>query len=231
MITIADRVDRVTARIEDACTRAGRSVDDVTLVAVSKTFPVSAILEAIRAGVHHFGENKAQDFAAKFDEIAVTDAGPIYWHFVGHLQRNKAKLVVGRSDLFHALDSARLAAAIQKIGVENEQTVDCLAQLNVSDEPAKFGLSPDELPAFLDEIGGMDRIRLRGLMTLAEYTDDTRRLSAQFKLLRKSKVVLDASGHQDADILSMGMSNDFELAIEQGATHVRVGSAIFGPRN
>jgi len=228
MITITESVARITDRIEGACRRAGRAVDEVTLVAVSKTFPPESILEAIEAGLTHFGESKAQEFAEKVDAITV---GHLNWHFVGHLQRNKAKLVVGRSDLFHALDSLRLARAIQAVAERADVIVECLAQVNVSGEASKFGVEPGELSFLLDEVSGLDRIRIRGLMTLASETDNSEEVKGQFELLSKCRDEAVANGHSLVSNLSMGMSGDFEVAIEAGATHVRVGSGIFGPRS
>jgi pyridoxal phosphate enzyme (YggS family) len=229
MTAISDRFAAVRDRVAEAARRSGRLESDITVVAISKTFPIEAVVEAFEAGVRHFGENKAQEFAEKVE--ALRDVGQLQWHFVGHLQRNKAKLVVGRATLFHALDSYRLAEAIQsaaeRAGIDS---VDCLMQVNVSGEETKFGVDPEQLAELADSIVALDRVRIRGLMTLAEPTQDETVLKGQFGLLRRLHESLPDHGFRDAEILSMGMSGDYELAIEEGATHVRIGSAIFGPR-
>ncbi len=229
MTDVRERLLRVRDRIESAARRSGRSSDEITLVAVSKTFPVEAIVRAAEAGVTDFGENKAQEFAEKVD--ALTGAETVRWHFVGHLQRNKAKLVVGRAILFHGLDSARLARAIQLAARRSGTCMDCLIQINVSDEESKFGIYPADLPRLADELSDINELKIRGLMTLASPNSDPNVVRSEFRLMSRLRDSLPGCGLTDARILSMGMSGDFEIAIEEGATHVRIGSAIFGPRS
>lgn len=228
MSRVAERVVEVRERIEDAARRSGRSADEITLVAISKTFSIDMILEALEAGIRDIGENQAQEFAQKAEELSGHD--DLNWHFVGHLQRNKAQLVVGRAKLFHALDSERLARRIQKLADREEIDVDCLIQVNVSGEESKFGIEPDDLPQLVEAAVALPRVSIRGLMTLASLTPDKDIVRREFAHLRELHETLPGLGIDRADILSMGMSGDFEIAIEEGATHARVGSAIFGPR-
>jgi pyridoxal phosphate enzyme (YggS family) len=228
MSEIADRIGDVRDRIEQAAARSGREADEVVLVAISKTFPESAIREAAVSGITDFGENKAQEFEQKAEEL--DDLESIIWHFVGHLQRNKAQVVVGRTQLIHSLDSARLARRIQTLADRIDWQADCLIQVNVSDEDTKFGIAPSDLPGLVETIRPLDKIRVRGLMTLASPTEDEAVLRREFGALRELGSRLSGLGIEGAPILSMGMSGDFEIAIEEGATHVRIGSAIFGPR-
>jgi len=232
-IYITERLDAVNERIALACQRAGRSVAEVTLVAVSKTFPLHVIEEGIDAGLQHFGENRMQDLVQKASEIpGKRKNGSIEWHMIGHLQRNKVKDMIEHSDLFHALDSVRLAREIQKRTVGQDRNISCLIQVNVSDESSKFGLNPGNLVQFIDEISDCDRVQIKGLMTLAAPTADLEEVRPQFRLLFDlfDRCRLTEKGNIRMDLLSMGMSDDFEVAIEEGATHIRVGSAIFGPR-
>jgi len=228
MTDVRERLSLVRDRIEEAARRSGRKPDEITLVAVSKTFPIETIVDAAQAGVTDFGENKAQEFAAKVDALSGPEA--IRWHFVGHLQRNKAKLVVGRATLFHGLDSARLARAIEVAAERSGTCMDCLIQINISDEESKFGIMPADLPRLADDLSDVKGLRVRGLMTMASPNPDPNVVRSEFRLMRRLRDSLSSYGLKDARILSMGMSGDFEIAIEEGATHVRIGSAIFGSR-
>jgi PLP dependent protein len=229
---IQENVDRIRERIAAACSRSGRSQDDVTLVAVSKTFPIEAVEAAREAGITHFAENRVQDFIAKTDSIpGRVEGGDVAWHMVGHLQRNKAKDVVARADFFDALDSIRLATEIDKRAEAAGRVMPCLVQVNVSGEESKFGFEPEEFESVLDQLEEMESIKVLGLMTLAAPADDPEEVRPQFALLRtlleKGKA---RPSFASMNALSMGMSGDFEVAIEEGATHVRIGSAVFGER-
>jgi pyridoxal phosphate enzyme (YggS family) len=229
MTGVSDRLADVRDRVAAAARRSGRRPEEVTIVGVSKTFSPDRIVEAAEAGLADFGENKAQEFAQKVE--ALENLPDLRWHFVGHLQRNKVKLVIGKAALFHALDSLRLAKEIEKVAARLAvDPVDCLIQVNVSEEETKFGVHQKTLASLAEAVAGFDRLRIRGLMTLAEPTSDRSVLHRQFGLLRSLGEQLEAWGHPDADVLSMGMSGDFEIAIEEGATIVRIGSSIFGPR-
>lgn len=231
---IQERLERVRERIERACQRAGRRADEVTLVGVSKTFPVEAVLAARAGGLRDFGENKVQELLEKVERVPGQRAGgDVVWHMIGHLQRNKAKDVVAVADLFHALDSRRLARELDKRSRAEGRVLSCLLQVNVSGEESKFGLPPEEFDAFLDEAAAWEHLRIRGLMTLASPADDPEDVRGEFRRLRG--LFERAAGSPvpgvAMEMLSMGMSGDFEVAIEEGATHVRVGSAIFGERS
>ncbi|MDX1429807.1 MAG: YggS family pyridoxal phosphate-dependent enzyme [Rhodothermales bacterium] len=228
---IRRNVEVLFERVRLACERAGRDSREVTVVAVSKNFSLGDIRFAFEAGVRHFGENRVQELVQKVDlwSDRYPNGVPV-WHMVGHLQRNKAKEIIGRCGLFHALDSERLAEALSARAESKETVVPCLVQVNVSGEDSKFGFSPDEAvqaASALAQYGGM---KVRGLMTLAHPSTDPEAVRPEFAKLRdlfeRIRSVLGAQFH----VLSMGMSGDFEVAIEEGATHIRVGTAIFGER-
>ncbi len=231
---IAANIADARQRIADACKRAGRSPDDVTLVAVTKTHPMEYIQAAIAAGIHDLGENKVQELQQKADELPGAErGGDVRWHYIGHLQSKKSKDILGRASVFHALDSLSLADTIQKRAERDEIAgLDCFVQVNVSGEASKYGLEPDEVHAFVASLHDHDRLRIRGLMTLAAWADDPESVRPQFALLRRLAQTFPQADHPDADLsgLSMGMSGDFEIAVEEGATHVRLGSTLFGAR-
>lgn len=231
---IAKRLDEVYDRIEQACARAGRSSDDITLVAVTKTFTLEAIRHAQSLGLQDFGENKVQEMVAKAEEEpGELNGGGLRWHMIGHLQRNKAKDVIAHADLFHALDSPRLAKELDKRARKADRTMPCLVQVNVSGEDSKYGIHPDETHDYLDSLQKYEHLHILGLMTLAEPTEDPEDVRPQFRQMRMLAEQYDASDNPRVEMryLSMGMSGDFEVAIEEGATHLRLGTALFGPRN
>lgn len=217
--------------MEQAAEHAGRSAEDVHLIAVSKTFPEEAILDVAAMGQRAFGENKVQELVRKVEALGKgTDEHPLEWHHIGHLQRNKAKEIVGRVTLFHALDSRRLANELQKRLLAIDETLDCLVQVNVSGEDSKFGLDPESLDVLMDELQAFDSLRIRGLMTLASPANDPEDVRPEMSRLRELSESIADRCVGKSPLLSMGMSGDFEVAIEEGATHVRIGSAIFGTR-
>lgn len=220
---VAGRVSEVRGRIEAARSRGGRG-QDVTLVAVTKTHGPEAVLAAFSAGVTDVGENKVQEAEAKMDVVTV----PVRWHLIGHLQRNKARSAT-RFDLVHSMDSERLAQALNTAAQAAGRRQDVLVQVNVSGETSKGGLSPVDLPALADRLHGMESLRVCGVMTMAPFDADEMVLRAVFGGARAAQERLRAAGHP-AVHLSMGMSGDFELAIEEGATHVRLGTILFGDR-
>ncbi|MEM9665641.1 MAG: YggS family pyridoxal phosphate-dependent enzyme [Bacteroidota bacterium] len=231
--TIRAAADEVHERIERACQRAGRRSDEVTLIAVSKTFPLARIEAAMEAGLHHFGENKVQELTAKAEQRpGWYGGGEVVWHMVGHLQRNKAKDVVACADLFHALDSPRLAKELDKRAAAEGRVFPCYAQVNVSGEESKYGVSPEALTPLLDRVAAYEHLRVIGLMTLAAPGLDAAALRHQFALLRRLRDGYDSRSNPQVDLhdLSMGMSGDYEVAIEEGATHIRLGTALFGQR-
>jgi pyridoxal phosphate enzyme (YggS family) len=234
---IRHRADEARARIAAACERAGREPGAVRLVAVSKTFPLDVVRAGIEAGLTDFGENRVQELEEKAGAIpGALNGGAIRWHLIGPLQRNKAKKTLEHADCFHALDSDRLAKELDKRAAEVERVFPCFVQVNVSDEDTKSGLAPTDVHAFLDRFAAFDHLRIVGLMTLAApvETDDELEtvVRPQFRRLRTLAETYDASANPRVDLrrLSMGMSGDFEVAVEEGATDVRLGSALFGER-
>jgi hypothetical protein len=221
--TIADRLAAVRARISAACARAGRSAADVALVAVSKTHPPEAVRTAHAAGQRLFGENYAQEMVAKAEALAGTCE--LFWHFIGHLQRNKATDVVPIARCVETVDSIRLAETLARHAEKRDAPLDVLIQVNIAREPQKSGCAPEELDGLVARIRGLPSLALRGLMTIPPHDDDPERARPYFRALRK---LAEAHGLRE---LSMGMSHDLEVAIEEGATIVRVGTAIFGSRS
>ncbi|MFV0492909.1 MAG: YggS family pyridoxal phosphate-dependent enzyme [Pseudorhodobacter sp.] len=224
--TFRDNLAAVERRIAQACTRAGRARSEVRLQPITKTVPAHILRLAHAAGVRSFGENKIQEAAGKHEALPDLD---IHWSIVGHLQTNKAKYLARFADEFHALDSLRLAEALHKRLEREERTLDVYVQVNTSGEESKFGLHPDMLLPFVETLGRFPRLRPKGLMTLALFSSDMDKVRPCFELLRDLRdkavtVVPTLAG------LSMGMSGDYELAIAEGATVVRVGQAIFGIR-
>ena len=220
----------VRARIVAACRISGREPDDVRLLPVSKTVDEARIRMAYAAGCRWLGENKAQEAYAKWEAMA--DLKDLRWSAIGHLQTNKAKLVAQFASEFQALDSLRVAAALDRRLQILGRELDVLVQVNSSGEPSKYGLPPDEVLPFLQELPAFGALRVRGLMTLAALSDDTARIRECFVRMRRlrERVVQDAPQTADIRELSMGMSGDYTLAVEEGATVVRVGQAIFGAR-
>jgi PLP dependent protein len=227
-------MDRIRERIAQACQRAGRSSSDVTLIGVTKTFPLDIVTAAQAVGLHDFGENKVQELVEKAQTVpGRTQGGDVTWHMIGHLQRNKARDAVRYADVFHGLGSFRLAEELEKRAALENRVLPCLVQVNVSGEASKSGTAPDQTHDLLDRLGAFPHLELRGLMTIAEPAADPEYVRPQFRLLRTLfdtyRPVEDRSSVWQW--LSMGMSDDFEVAVEEGATHVRIGSALFGVRS
>lgn len=224
MIDVAANVARVGERIAAAARRGGRRPEDVTLVAVTKGVDASQILEAVAAGVQDLGENRVQEAASK---AAAVSAGA-RWHLVGHLQRNKVRQAVALFTVIHSLDGARLAADVSRRAAA---PVDVLLQVNVAGEAQKFGVPPEEAPTVLRAIAGLPALHVVGLMTIAPLSGDPEETRPVFGRLRGLRDDLEALGIAGVTLphLSMGMSGDFEIAVEEGATMVRIGRAIFSP--
>ena len=231
--TVADlrhNLAAVQARITAACARVGRDPATVRLLPVSKTIDAARIRMVHAAGCHFLGENKVQEAHAKWESMA--DLGDLRWSVIGHLQTNKAKLVASFASEFQALDSLRLAAALDRRLQAEGRSLDVFVQVNSSGEASKYGLPPGEVGAFLHGLPAFSSLRVRGLMTLAALSADAARVRACFVLMRslRDRLREDAPAGVEMEALSMGMSGDFEVAIEEGATVVRVGQAIFGAR-
>jgi len=225
---IKARLNGVHERIEIAASRTGRASSEITLVAVAKTVPVEVIEEAIELGVTNIGENRIQEASAKFDKIGKK----VTWHMVGHLQSNKVKRALEIFDLIQSIDSLKLAEAVSERSVASGRVTDVLLEVNTSGEETKFGFEPDELVAGAEQIGALEGIRLKGLMTVGPLVERPEQARGAFVLLRELGQRVSSLGVLSTDkcALSMGMSGDFEIAIEEGSTMVRVGTAIFGER-
>jgi pyridoxal phosphate enzyme (YggS family) len=219
---LADIRDSIAA----AAARAGRSESDVELVAVSKTFPAEAVREAWDAGQKLFGESRVQEAVAKISTLP----GALRWHFIGHLQKNKVRRALPLFELFHGVDSLELARDIDRIAAEEGAFPRVLLEVNVAGEATKFGFRPDALERDLDALLALPRLQVEGLMTIAPYADEPEHSRPFFRELRELRDRLAARSGAPLTTLSMGMSGDFEVAIEEGATLVRVGTAIFGSR-
>lgn len=224
--TLEQRWNRVRDRVAEACRSAGRDPAEVRILPVSKTFGPPVIRDAVTLGLHRFGENKVQEIRDKAEPLA--DCA-IDWVMIGHLQTNKANLVARLASEVQSLDRPKLAAALDRRLQREGRAIDVLVQVKTSDEPSKYGLPPEQLPAFLEQLGEYPSLRVRGLMTLAVHTADPDTVRGCFRRLRELRDRAAADGH-DLPELSMGMSGDFPLAIAEGATQVRIGTAIFGPR-
>lgn len=226
---IRDNLKNVQERIRAAALRAGRSPEDVTLIAVSKTKPVEMIQEIYDAGIREFGENKVQEISAK-KPVLPSD---INWHMIGHLQRNKVRAVIDKVCMIHSVDSIRLAQAISEEAVKKNITVSILLEVNMAEEETKFGFKPLETEEALINIAKLPGIMVRGLMTSAPFVSNPEDNRQYFRSMKQLCVDLKAKNidNTSMEYLSMGMTNDFEVAVEEGATHVRVGTAIFGERN
>lgn len=223
---IAGRLALVRQRIEAAAARSGRPASAVTLVAITKTVPVEAIRGALAAGAKTLGENRVQEAREK---IAALPAAA-EWHLVGHLQTNKARLAVGLFDRIHSLDSIRLATELDRLGADTGRRVRCLVQVNVAGEVQKNGAAEDEVRPLLEVVSRLPHVTVEGLMAIPPFLSDPEAVRPFFRRLRLLRDALAADGFSLPD-LSMGMTNDFEVAIEEGATLVRIGTAIFGPRD
>src|SRR5918998_1973996 len=220
---LSARVGEVRERIRAAVTRGGHR-QDVGIVAVTKTHGPEAAQAAWDAGLRDVGENKVQEAVGKMEQVSV----PVRWHLIGHLQRNKVKHA-DRFTLLHSVDSARLADAVHEIGVARGRAVDALLQVNVAGESTKGGWAPGAVRPEAERLAGMAGLRVCGVMTMAPFTEDEAVLRASFAGAREARDVLAEVGHP-ATVLSMGMSNDYEIAVEEGATLVRLGTILFGAR-
>lgn len=226
---ICENLIQTHKNIEDACGRAGRSPGDVSLIAVSKTKPVELLMEAYEAGVRDFGENKVQELVDKFDALP----GDIRWHMIGHLQRNKVKYLIGKVHLIHSVDSLRLAREIQKEAQKRQTEVDILIEVNVAQEESKFGSTVEETLQLIQDIAVLPAVHIRGLMTVAPFVDNPEENRRIFANLRQLAVDIMRKNIDNVsmNVLSMGMTGDYQVAVEEGATCVRVGTGIFGERN
>ena len=226
---LADKLNLVKKNIEEACDTAGRSPQEVTLIAVSKTKPVEMLKEAYDAGARVFGENKVQEIVDKYDQMP----SDVKWHMIGHLQRNKVKYIVDKVAMIHSVDSLRLAETIEKEAAKKAVIVPILIEVNVAQEESKFGLKVEEVLPLIEEISSYSHIQVKGLMTIAPFVENSEENRLVFRNLRNLSVDIAAKKFNNVtmNVLSMGMTGDYEVAIEEGATMVRVGTGIFGERD
>ena len=229
MSEIKENLKRVEERIQKACARSGRLRESVELIAVSKTKPASMVLEMYDLGQRAFGENRPQEIRDK-SAICPED---IRWHMIGHLQKNKLRYVVGKTALIHSVDTWELAEAIQAEAEKRETEVPVLLEVNVAEEDTKFGLRAEDTPDLAVKIAGLPRVHIQGLMTVAPFVSDPEENRSVFRKLRQLSVDIARQNIDNVsmNVLSMGMTNDFEIAIEEGATCIRVGTALFGARD
>ena len=225
---IKENLITVEEKIRKACERSGRNRDEVTLIAVSKTKPVEMIWEAMDSHIVTFGENKVQELLEKQEQILE----PLDWHLIGHLQRNKVRQIVGRVKRIHSVDSLRLAKQIQADFEKRGELAHILIEVNMAKEESKFGLMPEETEDVIREIAGFPNIKIHGLMTIAPFVENSEENRIHFRNLHKLLVDINHKNidNVNMDELSMGMTGDYEVAIEEGATYVRVGTGIFGDR-
>ena len=226
---LKDQLQEVEKRIQAACDRAGRKREEVTLIAVSKTKPVETLQEAYDLGVRIFGENKVQELTAKYEALPKD----IHWHMIGHLQTNKVKYIIDKAELIHSVDSLKLAETIEKEAAKHDLIADILVEVNVAEEESKFGMKMEEVIPFVEKVSAFPHVRVRGLMTIAPFVEDPKENRSIFADLHKLYIDIKNKNHDNdtVSVLSMGMTNDYEVAIEEGATMVRVGTGIFGARN
>lgn len=227
---LRENLKQVEEKIQAACERAGRDRSEVTLIAVSKTKPVEMLQEVYDAGIRHFGENKVQELCDKIEKMPAD----MKWHMIGHLQRNKVKYIVGNNvALIHSVDSCRLAEEINIQAKKKQVIVPILVEVNIAEEESKFGISAEDAIQLVGQIAALENVRIKGLMTIAPYVVDAEENRPYFQRIKQLSVDIRNKNIDNVsmEILSMGMTGDYEVAIEEGATMVRVGTGIFGERN
>jgi pyridoxal phosphate enzyme (YggS family) len=226
---ISDNINSIREKISRACARAGRSSSEITLLAVGKTFPSPAVREAVEAGVADIGENYVQELLSKRRDLSGSD---VRWHFIGHLQSNKVKNVAPWIHMIHAVDSTALAIEIDRRAAKAGRVIECLLEVNTTGEHTKFGVAPGEVTALVRSLASCDNISLGGLMTIGPFLPDPEGSRPMFRQLRelKDEIISLAQANVTMRHLSMGMTGDFEVAIDEGATLVRIGTGVFGPR-
>lgn len=226
---LKENLTKVEENIQKACDKAGRKRSEVTLIAVSKTKPVEMLQEIYNEGIREFGENKVQEMCEKM-ELMPQD---IKWNMIGHLQTNKVKYIIGKTSLIHSVDSLKLAEEIQKQAVKHDVTADILVEVNIANEESKFGISKDETIRMVRDIAKLDHLKIKGLMTIAPFVENPEDNRLYFREIKQLSVDINNQNIDNVsmDVLSMGMTGDYMVAIEEGATMVRVGTGIFGERN
>lgn len=226
---LCENLKKIEDNVDAACRKAGRSRDEVTLIAVSKTKPVEMLSTIYNQGIRDFGENKVQEMCDKMEQLP----SDIRWHMIGHLQTNKVKYIVGHTTLIHSVDSLHLAKEIEKQAEKKDVTVDILVEVNIAEEESKFGIHKEETYELVRQIAALPHVHICGLMTIAPYVENPEDNRMYFRGIRQLSVDIAEQNidNVDMDVLSMGMTGDYMVAIEEGATMVRVGTGIFGERN
>ncbi|MFJ7933064.1 YggS family pyridoxal phosphate-dependent enzyme [Sporosarcina sp. NPDC096371] len=223
MYNLQQRIEKIEYDIQETCDRIGRDRSDITVIAVTKEVSVARASELLEAGFEHLGENRPEVLLEKQETI---QSGAV-WHFIGNIQSRKVKDIINQIDYLHSIDRISVAKEIQK---RADQPIDCFVQVNVSGEASKSGVTPAELNLFIEQAGAYDKVRIVGLMTMAPFTEDKDLIRSVFRSLRelRDEIAIQELPHAPCTQLSMGMSNDFIIAIEEGATHVRIGTALVG---
>ena len=226
---VRENYEYIRKQVEDTAIQCGRNPNDITLIAVSKTKPLSEIEELVDIGVTEFAENKVQELCDKYENVST----PVHFHLIGHLQTNKVKYVVDKTCLIHSVDSIKLVKEIQKEAVKKNCIAQVLVEVNVAEEESKFGLKMDEVLPFIQETATYSNVHINGLMTIAPFVENPEENRKHFRSLKQLSLDIISKNidNIDMNVLSMGMTNDYKVAIEEGATMVRVGTAIFGARN
>ena len=225
---IKEQLYSVEQNIQTACDKVGRSRNEITLIAVSKTKPLNMLQEVYDLNIRHFGENKVQELCDKYEQLPKD----ISWHMIGHLQTNKVKYLIGKTSLIHSVDSLKLALEIEKQAAKSDVIMDILVEVNIANEETKFGISKTETFSLIKEIAKLPHVRIKGLMTIAPYVENPEENRCFFRQIKELAVDINNQNIDNVDmsILSMGMTGDYMVAIEEGATIIRVGTGIFGER-
>ncbi|KXL52447.1 hypothetical protein CLNEO_21430 [Anaerotignum neopropionicum] len=229
MSHILENIKEVEAKVAAAAQRSGRKREDILLLAVSKTQPVEVIRQAVTYGLSSLGENKVQEIMDKYEPMGEG----VHWHLIGHLQTNKVKYIIDKVDMIHSVESLKLAEEIEKRGAARGIVMDVLVEVNIANEESKYGVAPENTEAFIRQLARMEHLRVRGLMTVAPFVENSEDNREYFCQMRQLQVDINAKKIDNVlmDVLSMGMTGDYEVAIEEGATIVRVGTGIFGERD
>lgn len=227
-MSVAENIIQIKRRIERSCQKVSRSPDEITLIAVTKTVGIDAINDALGSSIEHFGENRVQEAEQKIEQIGAKAT----WHLIGHLQTNKVKKALQLFDMIHSVDSLHLAEEINKRAIQMRRAMPCLIEVKTSEEATKFGVSPENTVQFVQQIAQFPGLRIQGLMTIGAFLPDPEQVRPCFRLLREVRDDILKAGIERVEMkfLSMGMTNDFDVAIEEGANMIRVGRAIFGER-
>lgn len=228
-MSIKENIDDILKKIDDTCKKTGRNSKDITVIAVSKTVDSKRAKEAVEAGVENLGENRVQELVKKYDELNDTD---IKWHMIGHLQKNKVKYIIDKTVLIHSVESIELAEEINKRAIKNNLTSNVLIELNIGEEESKFGINEDNIYDFVKNMEQFENIKVLGLMTVAPFCEDPEDVRWVFKKMKNINDKISTMNLRNTEMkyLSMGMTNDYEVAIEEGSNIIRIGTAIFGAR-